>query len=165
MSCTVCIPGGDRCGRHRFDESVFSVVETKAGVFLDVGGRRFPAEVSQSSSFQDVETRGVTLLTETGLTVSVIWGSLSYSSNHDHPFGRMSFGGEETAVLPFVECPSLVEIATWVTADGYDGTPDPLAYVSTVEALVVIDRANRGLTSCADDFDGEDWLGVVEEDA
>tara|TARA_R110002126_G_scaffold36734_1_gene111446 strand:+ start:1725 stop:2207 length:483 start_codon:yes stop_codon:yes gene_type:complete len=157
MSCTVCIPGGERCARHRFDEFYFD----EASSTLAVGDRRFPAAVSQSgSNSSGMEARGVKLDTEAGVTVSIIWGSLTYSSNHDHPFGRMSLGFEETDALPFVERPTLVEIATWVGGDHGAGMEHgPLAYVSVVEALVVIDRANRGLTSCADDFDGEDWLG------
>jgi hypothetical protein len=65
---------------------------------------------------------------EAGWTVSIVWGSCTYSTNHDDPFGEQ----------PFVETPRVVELAV-LDGDGIIGDGEPLSYVGPDLALAVID--------------------------
>ncbi len=65
---------------------------------------------------------------EAGWTVSIVWGSCTYSTNHDSPFGD----------APFTETPAVVELAVLDRAGSIVGD-EPLSYVSADLALAVID--------------------------
>lgn len=60
---------------------------------------------------------------ESGWRVSIIWGSMSYSDNHDHAFGR--------SYADFVETPETVEAAVFhANREGIQGNDgDPFAYI------------------------------------
>lgn len=73
-------------------------------------------------------TRQARLGFEAGWLISIVWGSCTWSTNHDDPFGDG----------PFVETPATVELAVLDRA-GTIITDDPLSYVSPELALAVID--------------------------
>lgn len=55
-------------------------------------------------------SRCVRMTFENGWHISIIWGSLTYSSNHDHPFGYDHMM-KERVEPEFIEEPTTVEIA------------------------------------------------------
>lgn len=58
------------------------------------------------------ETRVVRGTFENRWSLSVIWGSMTYSSNHDHPSGGYDYrAGTRLPVEPFMEEPELIEVA------------------------------------------------------
>lgn len=65
---------------------------------------------------------------EAGWTISIVWGSCTWSTNRDSPFSDQ----------PFAETPGVVELAVLDRA-GSIITDDPLSYVSPELALAVID--------------------------
>lgn len=72
--------------------------------------------------------RHAQLAFEAGWTVSIVWGSSTWSTNRDHPFTDR----------PFVETPATVELAV-LDRDGIVGDGEPLSYVRPELALAVID--------------------------
>jgi hypothetical protein len=72
--------------------------------------------------------RSAQLSFEAGWLVSILWGSLSWSTNHGDPLGDS----------PFVETPACVELAV-LDRGGSVVTGEPLSFVSPELALAVID--------------------------
>jgi hypothetical protein len=72
---------------------------------LAIGQFRYPCQVSSESNRLDGRTheaRQAQLSFESGLELSIVWGSGTYSSNNRHPYSDE----------PFTEEPRLVETAT-----------------------------------------------------
>ena len=140
MSCTVCIPGGERCSRHRMSDRFVLSDDHETLTFY---GRTLPLHGVHVSTSGDIasfdgcpmETRRARVITEPGVVVSIVWGSMTYSSNHSHPYEDR----------PFFEEPSVVEVATWFDREGYNGDRDPVGYCTPEAVSFIIDRANRGL--------------------
>lgn len=113
---------------------------------LAVGERRYPAQ--QIVWFDiDLPTGGrfnnrvIRVVMENGYQLSAVWGSGTYSTNHDHSFGAAEF----------VEDPLLVECAVISPAKEFlpiDGTGDIVAgYCSASDVQRLIDVVSQLSTS------------------
>jgi hypothetical protein len=99
-------------------------------------GRRFPVMHWRVSSFAGIEGRGVLIRLESGWDVSVIWDSLTYSSNRYRP----GPGGD------FIEDPDEVEIAVFKAGEGLVHLTDEestIGYVPATQVRRFIDWFNR----------------------
>lgn len=113
------------------------------GDLFRIGDRRYPIANRSNEALPlhttagEFEFRRVLLKCESGLALSIIWGSLTYSDNHDHPYLRDEF----------VEEPRLVEVGV-MSHDGLVRVGDEQAvygYQDVGEVLAILDKANRGV--------------------
>lgn len=116
------------------DVSTPSVVRRNSERTLEVNGRDWPAVFE----FNDIDMPGVAhsirrarVMFE-GAMVSVVWGSCTYSDNHDH--GIM--GQDE-----LVEEPERVEVGVWVESDGH---LEVLAYVPAIDLAMILEWVAGG---------------------
>lgn len=115
---------------------------------LAVGDREWPALFE----FRDDPVTGLPFtvrrakVTYEGGVVSVVWGSLTYSTNHDHGMDPVEF----------VEEPEVVEVGMWntggelhvlgyVDADGLNRMLDWIARGGSVDVLVEVWAADGGM--------------------
>lgn len=82
-----------------------------------------------------IHERQVHVTFESGWSVSVIWGDLTYSSNHDARYGH-DWAGHE--VPPFTETPELVEVGLLRRGQGLVG--DPFSYLDAPVLNRLLDR-------------------------
>ncbi len=111
-------------------------VAIEDGVFV-VGGRQFrAAEVTsedlKSDGRYDFRSRRAALTFDNGWTLSTIWGSCTYSSNHDHSWKDQEFTEQaETVEIAAWWLPSPdADEAVWYTFPGGD----------TVKGYVTVDE-------------------------
>lgn len=113
---------------------------------LAVGERRYPAQQIASSDIdlpggRSFITRVVRVAMENGYQLSVVWGSGTYSTNHDHSFGAAEFA--EDPLL--VECAVISPTKEFVPIDG---TGDIVAgYCSTSDVQRLIAAVSQLSTS------------------
>jgi hypothetical protein len=103
------------------------ILNTEASTFT-IGGRTFPCQFESTTNASGMETRRVLILTDAGLTISIIWGSLTYSSNNQH--SDLQYG--------FIECPELVEIMVSPQLGS-----EVIGYCSTSQVLLIIDDPSK----------------------
>jgi len=124
---------GGSAGELRFRAEVTKKKDARLneGLFW-VARRPYPA-LLESFSIPDPiwEIRRAVLASETPVTLSIVWGSGTYSDNYHH--GLM--------VQDFIEDPSLVEVG--VVGDGRL-LADPLPRQTTAEVLELIRLAQEG---------------------
>lgn len=100
---------------------VFRKLTDEHGDWLCTDTHRWPIMVWRSENMGDIEGvpphyfRQALLRVESGWDISVIWGSMTYSDNHDHPYGDW----RTREVTEFHEEPALVEVA--LTQPDHDG--------------------------------------------
>lgn len=105
--------------------------------WLWVGERRFPMArwVTHDHDLHvakgTMHTRQARLDFESKLSLSILWGNATYSSNYEVMFGDREFTEE----------PTTVEVGV-LNDDGLIG--DPLAWQTVEDVLRVIDAINRG---------------------
>ncbi len=93
----------------------------------------FKAELSAKLGHPfEFERRQFIVRFESGWRVSIIWGSMTYSDNHEHGFGRGPYD-------EFVEQPDTVEVAI-INIDGNLDPPDPFGYVDHDSLNLLLDQ-------------------------
>lgn len=109
-----------------------------------IGDRSFPfAEVDKEDHEYeyDHKVRRMRVPAENGWTMSIIWGSLTYSDNHDHPFGDFRGGPGE-----WHEESQTAEIRVW-RRDGRDALEDQVAgYLTTDQVLGLLELMSTWAT-------------------
>ena len=109
------------------------------------------AEFSQMLGYEFVfERRQFRVRFESKWSVSIIWGSMTYSDNHDHGFGRPPYA-------EFVETPQLVEAAVLhADRDGIFPDGEPYGYLDA-EQLNTLLRMVSALATDAVVDSGVAW--------
>lgn len=95
------------------------------------------------------ERRQFVVMFETKWSVSVIWGSMTYSDNHDHGLGFPPF-------REFVESPTLVEAAILhADREGMQQGDDPYAYIDDVRLNQLLEMVSELPTDTHIEWTGE----------
>lgn len=124
------------------DVQRFELVTDEAGQeWLLLGNRQaLPTApgARRSSDFVGIEvtmhSRGCVLEFETGLSLSIIWGTATYSSNYLTPFQLVA------RIEEFIECPTTVEVGVLRGGE----LLGVLGYQTVDDVLRVVDACNRG---------------------
>ena len=101
----------------------------------------------------DFQRRLFTVRFESGWSVSVVWGSMTYSDNHDHGLGR-------GPLPPFIETPELVEVGV-LHKDRENLQPDgdPMGYMEADALNSLLDFVSTLATTAQVQF------GAIEDEA
>lgn len=134
-------------GLVQMTDDTFEIV----GSSFRVGDRLFPAAdvVVEDHDFPGVggsfRERRVLLVCESNLSLSILFGEGTYSSNHDALFAAI-----EGQVFEFTEQPTLVEVGVMhgrgesLVRDS-DGAQALYGYCTVADVLDILDHVNRGV--------------------
>jgi hypothetical protein len=113
---------------------------------LVIGGRRFPwAQIFREDlpAPHTFKTRRARLMFENGWTVSIIWGSCTYSSNHDHGlYHDDEFTETPTTVELGIATDRLVDLSSspeHANLEQYFQGDSVAAYLTADQVLAIID--------------------------
>lgn len=111
-------------------------------------------DIPGDGEWKIIRERQVVVSFESGWNVSVIWGDMTYSSNHDARWGKDWCGN---VVPPFTDTPEVVEVG--VMRRGLHLSGDPFSYVNDFALNVLLDQVQT-LPSTATDEQVQDLLTV-----
>ena len=108
--------------------------------FFYVGDRKYPTVDHWDKKAEYFRAVGVRLGFENRWKLSIIWGSMTYSSNYSHPH----------TVEEFIEEPACVEVGILQPEDGFLLDGDVIGYCEPPMVLDIIDRVKQ--------YPSHDWV-------
>lgn len=131
-----------------------------------IGDRRFPfaqVDVRDHDIYSDgtfpYRERRMRVPAENGWTMSIVWGSGTYSDNHGHPHGFLGFPKGDGE---WHEESTTAEIRIW-SRDDWDALEDQVAgYLTTDQVLGLLNLMSSWATDEQPCITGE-WLSAYRE--